>query len=208
VEEQFYMAWPLLLVLLPSQRRILFLIVLLAVLLTGFLIFRPHWHNNWISFSCIAAGALYSLSPRLRDLIRARANYLTWLVAGLLFSAGAVLFFKPLLVLTPFLIPFILFAARELPLVSGIVSSGPLQAVGLCSYSLYLWQQVFLGRPSWYIDMPPLIALPVVVALSYFFIERPCARLGHRLSARVQARSEVPAQSVRVAQQPSADEPA
>ena len=158
------------------------------MLLTGFLIVRYHWHNNWISFSCIAAGALYSLSPRLRDLIRARASYLAWLIAGLLFSAGPVLFLKPLLVLTPFLILFILFSARELPLISRILTSAPLQAVGLCSYSLYLWQQVFLARPYQYIQMPPLAALPVVVALSYFFIERPCARLGHRLSARVQAR--------------------
>lgn len=210
VEEQFYLAWPLLLVILPPIRRVIFLVVLLAVLLTAFLLLPHHWHNNWISFSCIASGALYSLSPQLREFVRARASYLAWLVAGLLFSAGPVLFFKPLLVFTPFLIMFILFSSRELPIIRRILTSAPLQAVGLCSYSLYLWQQLFLARPSRYIEVLPLAALPVVVALSYFFIEKPCARLGHRLSALVQARRAVPAAvgSLSIPQQPPADDPA
>jgi peptidoglycan/LPS O-acetylase OafA/YrhL len=196
VEEQFYLAWPLLLVVLPPARRIAFLLGLLAVLIGGFLVARHHWHNNWISFSCIASGALYSLSPRLREAIRARASYFAWLVAGLLFGIGPILFFKPLLMLTPFLILFILFSARELAMVSRVLTSAPLQAVGLCSYSLYLWQQAFLARPSQYLEMPPLAALPVVVGLSYFLIEKPCARMGHRLSALVQARQPVAAASV------------
>ena len=195
VEEQFYLAWPLLLAVLPPARRVLFLLVLLTVLLGAFLLVRHHWHNNWISFACIASGALYSLSPRLRDLTRARASYVAWLVAGLLFGLGPVLFFKPLLVLTPFLILFLLFSARELTILSRVLTSAPLQAVGLCSYSLYLWQQLFLARPSRYLEMPPLAALPVVVALSYFLIEKPCARLGHRLSGLVQAKRALPAPS-------------
>jgi peptidoglycan/LPS O-acetylase OafA/YrhL len=195
VEEQFYLAWPLLLMFLPPARRSMFLLILIALLLGGLILVRYHWHNNWISFSCIAAGALYSLSPRLRDFIGAHASYAAWLIAGLLFGLGAILFLKPLLVLTPFLIMFILFSARELPLISRILTSMPLQAVGLCSYSLYLWQQVFLARPSQYNQMLPLAALPLLVALSYFLIEKPCARLGHRLSALVQGRRMARAQS-------------
>jgi peptidoglycan/LPS O-acetylase OafA/YrhL len=208
VEEQFYLAWPLILVILPQGRRVGFLLILLATLIGGFLFAQHHWHNNWISFSCIACGALYSLWPRLRHAIRARASYIAWLMVGLAFALGPILFFKPLLALTPFLITFILFSPRELPLISRVLTSSPLQAVGLCSYSLYLWQQVFLGNPSRYIEMPPLIALPVVVALSYFLIEKPCARLGHRLSAAIQARSNEPPPSFAAVQQPSADEPA
>lgn len=206
VEEQFYLVWPLVLGLLPSSRRVGFLVFVLALLFGVSLVVRYHWHNNWISFSCIASGALYSLSPRLRDLVRVRARYVSWLVVALLFGAGPILFFKPLLVLTPFFITFILFSARELPVISRVLTSAPLQAVGLCSYSLYLWQQVFLGRPTRYLEMPPLAALPVVVALSYFFIEKPCARLGHRLSAQVQARRRAPATAA--TQQPPADSPA
>jgi len=187
VEEQFYLAWPLLLVLLPPSRRVIFLIALLALLLGTFLLVRPHWHNNWISFSCIAAGALYALSPKVRDWVSRRASYSAWVAAGALFALGPALFLKPLLVLTPLLIVFVLFAARDLPLVSRLLQSGPLQAVGLCSYSLYLWQQLFLGRARLYAELPPLAALPVFVALSFFLIERPFARLGHRLSAMVQA---------------------
>lgn len=206
VEEQFYLVWPLLLALLPANRRVGFLLLVLAVLLGVSLVVRYHWHNNWISFSCIASGTLYSLSPRLRGFVRARASYMSWLGVALLFGLGPMLFFKPLLVLTPLFITFILFSARELPIVSRVLTSAPLQAVGLCSYSLYLWQQVFLGRPTQYIEMPPLAALPFVVALSYFCIEKPCARLGHRLSAQMQARRRIPAAAA--SQQPPADNPA
>lgn len=206
VEEQFYLVWPLLLALLPSSRRVGFLLLVLVVLLGVSLVVRYHWHNNWISFSCIASGALYSLSPRMREFVRARASYISWFGVALLFGAGPILFFKPLLVLTPLFITFILFSARELRLVSRVLTSTPLQAVGLCSYSLYLWQQVFLGRPTRYVEMPPLAALPVVVALSYFLIEKPFAQLGHRLSAKVQARRRAPAAAA--TQQPPADNPA
>lgn len=186
VEEQFYLAWPLLLAFLPAGRRVPFLLLVLTGLLFAFLIMPYQWHSNWISFSCIASGALYSLSARLRDIIKRGSNYLLWIGAGLLFALGPVFLVKPLLVLTPLLILFILFAARELPLLRRVLESGPLQAVGLCSYSLYLWQQVFLAQPQAYHHQLPLAALPVVVALSFFLIERPCARIGHKLSAYLQ----------------------
>ena len=204
VEEQFYLAWPLLLALLPPARRAAFLLVLIGVLLGGLILVRYHWHNNWISFSCIASGALYALSPRYRQVIRARAGYGGWLLACFLFGLGPALYFKPLLVLTPFLITFILFSARELPVIVRLLTLPPLQAVGLCSYSLYLWQQLFLARPSRYIEMLPLAGLPLVVAASYFLVEKPCARLGHRLSARVQGRRS-PVSSSGLSQQPPED---
>ena len=175
-------------------------------MVAGFLGTPFHYHSNWVSFSCIAAGALYSLSPWLRERIRGRARYVTWLAAGVLFSAGPILLFKPILVLTPFSILFVLFASRELWFASRVLTSAVLQTVGLCSYSLYLWQQVFLATPSRYIQMLPLALLPAVVAVSYFFIEKPCARLAHRLSAKVQARRRAP--TTAATQQPPADNPA
>jgi peptidoglycan/LPS O-acetylase OafA/YrhL len=62
-----------------------------------------------------------------------------------------------------------------------------LQLLGVVSYSLYLWQQLFTGAASpeigWCTQFPPLCIL--AAALSYQFVERPMMRIGHRLSAAV-----------------------
>ncbi len=68
-----------------------------------------------------------------------------------------------------------------------ILRSSPLQFVGMISYSLYLWQQMFTAdrlaytRDSWLL-FPPLMV--IVATTSYYFIERPCVRLGKRLLSR------------------------
>jgi peptidoglycan/LPS O-acetylase OafA/YrhL len=66
----------------------------------------------------------------------------------------------------------------------------PLRWVGRISYSLYLWQQLFfterfLGtRPLGRLEVWPinLVLTFVLATLSYYGIERPLVRLGHRLT--------------------------
>lgn len=186
VEEQFYLAWPLLLTILP--RRTGFLVGLMAILLTAYLFLPVHDHSNWIAFACIAAGALYASNDRVKEWIAGHAYYWAWL------AAAAIVFLPPLEapkleVFTPLAVPYILFAARELPLVRRALESAPLNAIGLCSYSLYLWQQLFLTWTDMYTPRPPsVLLLPVIVAASYFFIEKPCARVGHRVSDWLKSR--------------------
>jgi peptidoglycan/LPS O-acetylase OafA/YrhL len=66
--------------------------------------------------------------------------------------------------------------------------------IGRISYSLYLWQQLFLV-PGWEhrsIFQTPPWNLPLTVALavfSYHFLEKPCIAFGRRLSGRLQIRS-------------------
>ncbi|GAA4751552.1 hypothetical protein GCM10023264_17870 [Sphingomonas daechungensis] len=193
VEEQFYLAWPLLLTILP--RRTGFLVGLIAVLLTAYLLLPAHDHSNWLAFACIAAGALYACNDDVKAWIAKHASYWAWLVAA------AAVFLPPLeaprlQVLTPLAVPYILFASRELPLIRRVLESTPLNAVGLCSYSLYLWQQLFLTWTDVYpLGPPPIMLLPVVVAASYFLIEKPCARIGHRVSNWIKARPLHPAQA-------------
>ena len=67
------------------------------------------------------------------------------------------------------------------------LSARPLVAIGLVSYSLYLWQQLFLNRYSgaWVNAFPQNIILSVAAALaSYFIVEKPLLGLRHRLRAR------------------------
>jgi peptidoglycan/LPS O-acetylase OafA/YrhL len=69
----------------------------------------------------------------------------------------------------------------------------PIAFVGLLSYSLYLWQQLFLNRNStaWINAFPQNLVFTVAAALgSYFLLEKPLLRLRHRLRERQHAKVE------------------
>ena len=91
----------------------------------------------------------------------------------------------------PFLVTYTIFAGNFLKWVRMVLESPPLQIVGLGSYSIYLWQQLFLARPSSYLEAPfPVALLPVVVMISVYLVERPFIRIGRKLSRRVEQRSD------------------
>ena len=63
----------------------------------------------------------------------------------------------------------------------------PVVFVGALSYSLYLWQQLFLDRNSngWHAGFPQNVALAALAALlSYLMLEQPVMAVRHRLRAR------------------------
>lgn len=61
----------------------------------------------------------------------------------------------------------------------------PLAVVGVLSYSLYIWQQLFLLTVhTWEAFVVALFLLPAVASASYFWIERPFIRRGAALAAR------------------------
>lgn len=84
-----------------------------------------------------------------------------------------------------------------------------LRFIGMISFSLYLWQQLFTARLAEYPVKSLLLLPPVMLAcavLSYFLVERPCVRLGKRLNSRLDSHrarnlpsspSETPACAVR-----------
>jgi peptidoglycan/LPS O-acetylase OafA/YrhL len=62
--------------------------------------------------------------------------------------------------------------------------------VGWLSYSLYLWQQLFLNRAGTAIvtSFPLNLALAIAAALaSYYLVERPSLRLRRRIEKRLTA---------------------
>ena len=73
-------------------------------------------------------------------------------------------------------------------LIGKILESTPLKWIGRLSYSLYLWQQLFLVggacKPLAWLQVFPLgiVMTFIVAALSYKYIERPLIRVGHRLA--------------------------
>jgi len=76
-----------------------------------------------------------------------------------------------------------------------ILELAPVRWVGRISYSLYIWQQLFLvlpegGRPLHALNIFPLnlILTFVVASLSYRLIERPMIRLGYRITSGTRPR--------------------
>lgn len=66
----------------------------------------------------------------------------------------------------------------------------PVQAVGLTSYGIYLWQQLFTAPPRFYFGagrwIPHLLPLLLlIIPSSYFLVEKPAMRLGRKLAGRV-----------------------
>lgn len=62
----------------------------------------------------------------------------------------------------------------------------PIASIGVLSYSLYLWQQLFLNRDSaaWSAAFPQNLLFSIGAALaSYLLLEKPLLRLRHRLRA-------------------------
>lgn len=175
VEEQFYLAWPALLILLRGNRTS-FLVASIGALLATYATMPHVFHSNALSFACIATGALLAVQPTWRP----RGAYAAWLAAAAVLLVGPL--FADVGILVPFLAAYLLFGARDLPVVSWVLESPPLQWIGAASYSLYLWQQAFLGR-----DGAPLYLFPVAVLASVYLIEKPFNRVGHMLSTRIKS---------------------
>ena len=69
------------------------------------------------------------------------------------------------------------------PVLRQWLGHGPLPRIGVISYSLYLWQQLFLSPTGWLAAghmIEPLLGACAAATLSYYCIERPVLRLAAR----------------------------
>lgn len=203
VEEQYYLFWPLLFSLMLPPTRRWFAAAATFVLIGIFLLSTFVFHSNSISFACIAAGATCALHPGLREALERAGGPVTWAFAAFLLALSPVALGEASVVpLVPMLAVFVLFGGRGIRPLRAVLESAPFQFVGRMSYSLYLWQQLFLAAPERFIDMqpPPIWLLPVVAWLSLRLVERPCIDLAHRLSKAIIARKDMPASGARLEQ--------
>ncbi|MGX5655288.1 acyltransferase family protein [Geodermatophilus nigrescens] len=230
IEEQFYLLWPLALAFLRPQRAcwiaVAYLVVAPAIRLGNYVLVESSRDDVWMMFharaDALLLGCLLALLPtaypraweRVRRAAGARLTVPLALVA-LVGSSALTKAFGGYWEL-PFGLTVITLAGgallavavtREVPTVfTRVLRWRVLTAAGLISYSLYLWQQVFLA--------PEGIALPVVgttplaipaafavATLSYLFVEKPFLRLKDRLSRT----SAIPPGATAV---PAAGEPA
>lgn len=200
VEEQFYLVWPLAFSLLRRSNRALWLAVAYVVLIG--ISYVPSMSWIWVTwtqqsglivgsaFPCIVAGAFYASS---KDAMRAVDRFATGnriLAATLLLLVQPFFVSMPVVALVmrpfiPLLIAFVFFGSLcKRSIFSPALSARWLSLIGLISYSLYLWQECFTGPLTdggvtifhW-----TILCFPIA-AVSYFAVEKPMIRIGHRIS--------------------------
>ncbi len=210
VEEHFYLLWPSLLVLLGSRRaRSAVVVLALSVAAWRMLDFREQWMfqlaganfftRTDIRLDALLWGCWMALifdSPDWRAVLVRRLSYGTWtMLVGALVCC--VVYRPPLAMLwEAILVPLLLAGTVLKPasLVGRFLESRPMRWIGRISYSLYIWQQLFLGRsqephpfPMGILQIFPIdiVCVFVVAAASYYVIERPLIGVGHLFSSRI-----------------------
>lgn len=185
LEEQFYLAWPALFALF-RRRRLLLICGMIALIVV--------WRTCWLQ-SHASAYALTSRFDLRADTFLMGAAFAVaanwkWvqLIPGLAFSVSVPLCYFDIVPVAvrstaiAFLIAALIRRLVDDPSGRGarLLSLRWPVALGMCSYSLYLWQQLFLGPEHFHwIGLPVLAG---VVCLSYFLVERPFLSPRHQVS--------------------------
>lgn len=223
VEEQFYLFWPAILILVCVARGARAAIALACLVE---LWREADMHYNWVAHFWPALHGIlrrtdYSIGQLFLGCVLAflwRSNtaravlkrYVrSYWVVGAVLGQILLLRYKPLgyyagveLLMT--ILPLATVADSK-GIVSRVLETRLLTWIGRLSYSLYLWQQLFI--PMWAIPMAFGIAqsfpLNVILAISaaafsYYFVEQPFIRLGKRLQNRSRAIREPVLQSAPV----------
>ncbi len=213
VEEHFYLLWPTLLVMLGTRRAFWGSLVLAVGILlwrsvgpaTGILrnedfFIRTDVCADGLLFGC--ALALFSVRPGAGAVLRKLGKPWVLMVVG---AVAVVLTLMvshddPVWVETPshamvgVALAVLVAATAANPgiFISRVLEMKGLRWVGRISYSLYLWQQVFLAvgtfrsEKLWVVQTFPVNVVMAfgMACASYYLVERPVIALGHRIAGR------------------------
>jgi peptidoglycan/LPS O-acetylase OafA/YrhL len=195
VEEQFYLGYPLLLLLVAryTPRRQTLVIAVLALLSLLLCIWASH-HSTGVNYYALPTRAWELLLGGLLSLtaVAPRSRVVREIAAasGVAVLVAAVWLYAPARISYPGPYTLLPCAATAALLVAGtdagsattrLLAWPPLVFIGLISYSLYLWHLPLLGFATYYsigpltaVDCAAVIACIVGVgALSYRVIEQP-----------------------------------
>jgi peptidoglycan/LPS O-acetylase OafA/YrhL len=191
IEEQFYLLWPLLLVMSGRFRVALVALTMVVAAICAMipsLVIRGLF-NNGLAVYCLSSGVLFALSPKFRAAFAVVRNIPTWalLIPLELFPVwgdGHWHFGHPLtfLIIPPILVSIVL--ARD-GNIFGPQLSEAIRKVGLVSYSIYIWDSFGM----WPYVSPAFRSLSVLAMpfawISYRYIELPCIAMGRRWSKAI-----------------------
>ena len=207
LEEQFYLIWPTVVVLVAARRRLGMLAAAFAAFAAwrAFLIAtgRMHWWKLYVypdqrmdtilvgcGLALLIGGGWFerlsrSVLERTWFAAAAAVALVTWLVAVQWIPGVGVIEHTTTAVLIACLIHWLV--RRPDSLASRALCRPWLLFVGRLSYSLYLWQQMFLIERTPRIDLVRRFPLDLVLTFacalaSYYAVERPFLALKDRLS--------------------------
>jgi len=190
IEEQFYLVWPLMLVVFRKRAARIAVagIVFVAIFrVTHWAIWADQVHNYFPSMATqfnaddLLAGCLVSLLKQRFPLVLENRKILAGSIAVLLPVAIVPSYISHTAAI--FAIGAALILSVQHPALNRAFSFRPLERLGVLSYSLYVWQQLF-----GHIEHParPWLVLPALAMawLSYEYIEQPGLRFGARFGGR------------------------
>lgn len=201
VEEQFYLIFPTMLMITPKAWRThVFIAVFGLCAVWNLSLAYTGWDalvstSSRAGFACIACGVLMAIHETcLRGALRRLSGAIVILIALTLMAhpVGSNTWQSAVyesLFVPPAIGVVLLFSLERGALLRAVLLTKPVQAIGVTSYGIYLWQQFFTA-PKIYFNgaghiVPFLLPLLcVVVPLSYQVIERPLMRYGRALSVR------------------------
>ena len=213
VEEQFYLLWPAVLVILGRRKgffaaaSVIFICPIIRVLLWHFYRLPDIGHRFETVADAIATGCLLA---GMREWLHTQKLYRSILESKFLLAAPIVV--VAALILGPHPLSYFAVSPTVINLgialcldfaityhrgvVGTILNSRPFVFMGVISYSTYLWQQIFLNRNSG----SAITAFPLNITLagaaavaSYYIVEQPCLRFRQRLEQRVFVHRREPA---------------
>lgn len=201
MEEQFYLVFPGTWVLTPKRcRSQVFLGAFFLCAAWNLSMVYAGWDtltssNTRTGFACIACGVLMAIHERrARSMANGVPAFIVALVALTLLlhpvrsDSWQAALYESLLV-PPAIGLVLLFSLGRGAWLRAFLCSKPVQAVGLTSYGIHLWQQPFTAPKTYFSAAGQIIPLLLpllclIVPLSFFLIEKPAMRYGKFLSRR------------------------
>jgi len=202
VEEHFYLLWPGLLVFWsPPKAKVKVFIVIALLSIWRSISFKYQlmfdfgfYHRTDIRLDSLLWGCWFALvarDPLWRERFRHYLGGIYWWVACAIFVL-LLIFPVPfamtwIAIVIPALITGTVLNPDGLP--GKVFELAPLRWVGRISYSLYIWQNLFLLPVGVEAKLGNLQSMPFNVlasfaaaTLCYYLIERPMIKLGHKLA--------------------------
>jgi peptidoglycan/LPS O-acetylase OafA/YrhL len=211
VEEHFYLMWPLLLVLLKPKRASQVALMLALVVFAWRQSFptlfpgvsylsRTDVSIDGLMWGCLAAIYL----PEIKEFCSRLHFSQLWMPVGFVIVFAEALHLRALIALEVVLFPALILTTVLQPesILGRFLEWQPLRWIGSLSYSLYLWQMLFLPAPEmravgafgqlqrWPWNIP---AIFVCAIASRYLLEAPMMHFGQRLSNTVVREPALPA---------------
>ncbi len=208
IEEHFYLIWPLIFVYSIKHRiKIAFSIFLIVPLIRAFIFFHPiNWVNDLTLFTradSIALGCIFALyKDEIIKIIQPHWRKVFYLSILSLFLLSYFKYNYARLGLSFIFIPlgttYGSIANIAIAIIMMYSVFGPqkfwfkflnlkiINSVGLLSYSIYLWQQIFIyGISNYWIGKSPqnLVFIIIAAMISYYFIEKPFLKMKNKFTS-------------------------